>query len=85
MKAPRVQLAVRLMVVLGALPLMGVSSCRSFLATRQAQGDMRGLFLPAARASVLVIIVEPALTVSNTSHGERWSLLQHAPANESSS
>jgi outer membrane protein OmpA-like peptidoglycan-associated protein len=55
MKTPRVQLAVRLMVVLGAL-LVGVSSCR-FLPTRQAQ-DMRGLFLPAARASVLVIIVD---------------------------
>ena len=55
MKTPRVQLAVRLMVVLGAL-LMGVSSCR-FLPTRQAQ-DMRGLFLPPARASMLVIIVD---------------------------
>src|SRR5437763_284721 len=54
MKTTQVQLAVRLMIVLGAL-LMRVSSCR-FLPASQAQ-DMRKLFLPATRASVLVIVV----------------------------
>ncbi len=83
MRAWHFPVSVRLLVVLAAALLLGISSCR-FMPAGQAQGT-RTLTLPGTRASMLVVITNPdapqamratgALVAASARPGERVLIL----------